>query len=66
MSPSVLWPQFGSCGVNGPDVPVNKELLARFMLAEAKYRERLLCDADCLLLQVQKHVNLISADASVR
>lgn len=37
MSSSMLWPQFGSPGVNGPDVPVNKELLARFMLAEAKY-----------------------------
>lgn len=36
-SSSMLWPQFGSRGVNGPDVPVNKELLARFMLAEAKY-----------------------------
>lgn len=34
---SMLWPQFGSRGVYGPDVPVNKELLARFMLVEAKY-----------------------------
>lgn len=36
-SSSMLWPHFGSRGVNGPDVPVNKEPLARFMLAEAKF-----------------------------
>lgn len=58
-------PSFGSPrGVNGPDVPANKELLAHFMLAEAKYGNGCFCDADCLLLQVQKHANLISGDAS--